>query len=255
MKNKLMNIILKNIIAVMTGSILSLWIVTYASALPLVVSVDMDPFTTGIQNTLTVTEGDSFQIQVRVRETALVLSDSMQMIISYNDSGSLLSGGALTWGAGLPSLPLALDLISLTPPLPPLGSGVVGTSSVPPGSSPPGFAGNSGLFGLFPSIGTYFTNFNGFDDVGALLTMEFNTNVGFTGTSNILAHGQYNVPLLGNRTPFTSLGLNIDTELNSGLVKVIAQNQNFPGVPEPATMLLFGSGLIGLAGISRKYKK
>jgi hypothetical protein len=33
------------------------------------------------------------------------------------------------------------------------------------------------------------------------------------------------------------------------------KNGDIPPVPEPATMLLFGSGLIGLAGFRRKYRK
>ncbi len=218
-----------------------------ASAVPLVISVDMDPFTMGIQNNLTVTEGSSFQVDIRVREQITnpvpAVADFMQMIISFNDSGLLLTGGALTWGsAGLATLPLTSDFI--TGNLVDFGFNGVGRGAV---GSAAGYASNSGLFGLFPPVLVPFVNFNGADDQGPLLSMIFTTQVGQTGSSNILVHGQQNVPILGDRTPFTLLGANVPTISNVGNVKVVA----LP-VPGPAAIFLFAGGLIGLVSFRRQ---
>jgi hypothetical protein len=44
-------------------------------------------------------------------------------------------------------------------------------------------------------------------------------------------------------------------DANIFLSQVFFEKTDIPAVPEPATMLLLGSGLVGLAGLRRKFKK
>ena len=69
------------------------------------------------------------------------------------------------------------------------------------------------------------------------------------GDGNILFGG-----VIDPMTPFTTATFKLTTATGEGDFVAFDRLQSSP-IPEPTTMLLFGSGLIGLAGFRRRFKK
>lgn len=80
-------------------------------------------------------------------------------------------------------------------------------------------------------------------------------------TSDFFTGGGYPNPTLIIDLPENTIGKIVKVQLNGSEylslaeVQVFGADGNSSPVPEPATMLLLGSGLLGLAGMRRKFKK
>ena len=212
--------------------------VTTASAVP-IISVDMDNTMAGIQNTLNVTPGTTFTVDVVIDDDGNAPSpttfDTVILEMFFNDSVSVLSPGPTGPVAGA----LAGNSIftaSLFGPLGPLvpGTTVLGTgpSSAPAG----GFAGGSGAIGLFDFLS--FTVTPG--SPTTIFSMDFTAGVlGFPSSSQILAAGT---------GPFGSPELALG---GNGIAAILAPGTVNVGVsvalPTPGTLALLLPGLTWLA--------
>ena len=220
--------------------------VTAASA-GLIISVDLDPTTAGIQSTLSVAGGTSFTIDVVITGDGVMGFDAAAFDVAFNDLGAVLG---LSGGTGMPTAGAlagtAPGFFGLT--LPGEALDVFGFVAVAPGGSlttdffplAAGFAGGIGGVGLLsPGPGPGFPLGGPFPTIGAGVDVVFFSLIfdalilGMSTVDLSTGGGLGGLALAGGAVPFT---------VASGTVTVTAT-----AVPEPSTLLLFGTGLVGLA--------
>ena len=224
---------------------------TTASAIS-VISIDLDPTTAGIQSTLGVILGSSFTIDVVITGDGVMGFDTIAFDVAFNDLGAVLG---LTGGTGSPTAgALAGTAPGLFPvTLPGEALDAFGGAAVAPGGSltsdlfplAAGFAGGIGGVGLlspgpgfpigggpFPTIGS-----------GATIPVFSLTLLAMgPGTSTVLPStggGLGGLAFFGGPVPFTTA---------SGTVTVTSPS----AVPVPAAIWLFGTGILGLIGFSKR---
>lgn len=210
-----------------------------------IISIDLFPGMAGIQTTRTVVQGSSFTIDVVYTGDGIATFDTFAFAADFNDSGAVLglAGGAT---AGSIAMPISscvggcLDAFSAAFVMPgdALVTSLAGIPSFPFPISPFFTASSDGV-GIL-SIGLPFGGGVPIPvgDTIDLFSLTFDALM--AGTSTVLPSdggGFGGLALDPDFVPFT---------LASGTVTVARGND--PVVPEPGTMLLMGSGIVGLIG-------
>ncbi len=206
------------------------------------IAVDLDPSTAGLQSSLTVEPGDLFTVAVVYVSDGLASFDTIALGLAFNDSGPVLglgpSSGDPRQGAlaGLATTS-ALDSGSLSGAV--AGDPMTRFDTFSP---PAGFASGVGAFG-FEATGGGFFSVGGAGTVAGIMALTFEALI--PGDSLVCPN-----PFI-DPTPFVDPIPFFLTSGGTG-VRALALDATVTVTPEPATLLLLGTGLAGLGLLRRR---
>ena len=207
----------KSVTLLTVMSVCAFVLVNPSSVLATSISIDVDPGTVGIQDTLSVAAGDSFTVDIvadLMGNTLAGYEFDLDFDPAILSATSVTSGGFLTFSGFGAVINAENDIAS---PDVNFAESVLGTSTT--------------------------------TGEGVLASITFNT--GAAGTSSLdLNDVLFFQPVL----PFGAGPLNIDDVVNGSINVTGIGPGPGPGtaVPEPSTVLLMGVGLFGLCALKRK---
>ncbi len=153
---------------------------------------------------------------------------------------------------GTTTLPFVLDM-SYNPALLPKGSTTNGHTT--PSTLEGALAANKLIYmiSLNPTTGLWDKAFA--ENTGNTVTSPTDPNYGFQGSFSAFATARFGTTSPTNTQLATLMGAwGVDTSAHE-VWSILDHNSQFAVVPEPATLVMAGFGLLGLAGLRRRVKK